>query len=140
MSPKIADGVEVDFNIITVHHWDRLFGGVLLAKSGRLPWATLLRRTFEIDVTRCRKCHARIRILCAITERATITKILEHLGMPVDPPPVLLGVNYYREIAERIPRGWLRDLADLESLRPTCGSPCADDRMCRPRRPGDEWS
>ncbi|XXT19594.1 hypothetical protein WME94_56175 [Sorangium sp. So ce429] len=100
MSPKIAEGVEVDFNIITVHHWDRLFGGVLLAKSRRLPWATLLRRTFEIDVTRCRKCHARIRILCAITERATITKFLEratitkfleHLGMPVDPPPVQRG-------------------------------------------------
>ncbi|WP_437740117.1 hypothetical protein WMF39_31010 [Sorangium sp. So ce1504] len=26
-----------------------------------------------------------------ITERATITKILEHLGMPVDPPPVKRG-------------------------------------------------
>jgi hypothetical protein len=48
--PRIAEGVEVDFNIITVHHWDRLLSGVLLAKSRRLPWATLLRRTFEIDV------------------------------------------------------------------------------------------
>ncbi|XYI04259.1 transposase [Sorangium sp. So ce1128] len=28
---------------------------------------------------------------CAIIERATITKILEHLGMPVDPPPVKRG-------------------------------------------------
>ena len=57
VSPRIAEGVEVDFTLITVHHWDRLFGGVVLAKSRRLPWATLLRRTFEIDVTRCRKCH-----------------------------------------------------------------------------------
>jgi hypothetical protein len=78
--------VEVDFNLITVNHWDRLLSGVLLAKSRHLPWATLLRRTFEIDVTRCRKCHDRIRILCAITQRTTIKKILEHLGMPADPP------------------------------------------------------
>lgn len=40
------------------------------------------------------------------------------------------GVNYYREIADRIPRGWLRGLEDLEPLRPACGSPHADNRPC----------
>jgi hypothetical protein len=50
--------VEFGFNIITVHHWDRLLGEALLAPKPRVPWATLLRRTFEMDVTRCPRCHS----------------------------------------------------------------------------------
>lgn len=41
------------------------------------------------------------------------------------------GVNYYREIAERVPRGWLDRIADLERLRPTCVSPWVEGRRCR---------
>jgi hypothetical protein len=50
VAAKIKGRVELGFNIITVHHWDRLLGGVLLATSPRVPWATLLRRTFEIEI------------------------------------------------------------------------------------------
>jgi hypothetical protein len=32
------------------------------------------------------------------------------------------GVNHYREIAARIPSGWLRKIEDLERLRPNCGT------------------
>ena len=83
--------MELGFNIITVHHWDRLLGGVLLATSPRVPWAMLLRRTFEMDVTRCPRCLGRMRMLSVITQRATIQKILDHLGLPADPPTVKPG-------------------------------------------------
>jgi hypothetical protein len=40
------------------------------------------------------------------------------------------GVNYYREVAARVPRGWLRKIGDLEGRRPTCGSTPKDGRGC----------
>jgi hypothetical protein len=44
------------------------------------------------------------------------------------------GVNYYREIAARVPRGWLSRIADLEPLRPSCGSvPLDGQRGCVPK-------
>jgi hypothetical protein len=37
-------------NILSIAHWERLLGGELYAPLSRLDWATLLRRTFEVDV------------------------------------------------------------------------------------------
>jgi hypothetical protein len=48
-------------NIISVRHWDRLLGGLLYAVSPRVDWATLLRRSFSVDVLECPKCHGRLR-------------------------------------------------------------------------------
>ncbi len=73
-----------DFGI-SVRHLDRLLGGLLLASSPRVDWAKLIRRTFGIDALRCARCAGRLRLLAAITEKATARKILEHLGLPADP-------------------------------------------------------
>jgi hypothetical protein len=35
-----------------VKHWSRLLGGLLYAASPCVDWATLLRRTFEVDGSR----------------------------------------------------------------------------------------
>ena len=69
-------------------HWDRLLGGVLYATSPRVDWATLLRRSFSVDVLECPKCHGRLRVIAVITEREPVRRILAHLGLPTDPPPL----------------------------------------------------
>jgi hypothetical protein len=53
----------------------------------RLDGATLLRRTFAADVLTCPKCHARTRIVAAVTAPAAIRRILEHLGEPAARAP-----------------------------------------------------
>jgi hypothetical protein len=70
---------------ISVRHLDRLLGGLLLALSPRVAWATLVRRTYGWDVLACAGCGGRLRLLSAITEPATAKKILDHLGWPAMP-------------------------------------------------------
>jgi hypothetical protein len=53
-----------------------------------VDWATLLRRSFSVDVMECPKCHGRLRMVAVITEREPVRRILAHLGMPTDAPPV----------------------------------------------------
>lgn len=55
------------------------------ARSHRIDWATLLARV-GIDALKCPRCGGRMRILAAITEPAVIRHILEHLGLPTEPP------------------------------------------------------
>jgi hypothetical protein len=76
--------VITDFGI-SVRHMDRLLHGLLLATAPRVEWAKLMRRTFAIDVLRCARCGGRLRLLAAITDRATARKILEHIGLPAAP-------------------------------------------------------
>ena len=40
-------------NVLGVKHWNRLLGGTLYAASPRVDWASLLRRSFEVDVLAC---------------------------------------------------------------------------------------
>ncbi len=75
-------------NMLSVRHWDRILGGVLYAATPRLDWATLLRRTFSIDVLECPACHGRMRMLGSITERDAVRAILERLAMAADAPCV----------------------------------------------------
>ena len=46
------------------------------------------RRSFDVDVLECPKCHGRLRVVAVITEREPIQRILAHLGLPTDPPAV----------------------------------------------------
>jgi len=54
----------------------------------RIPWAELLERVFRIDVLRCERCGGRIMVLAFLTERASVKKVLEHLGLPTTGPPI----------------------------------------------------
>ncbi len=83
-----ADG-DVAFltpNVLGVRHWSRLLGGLLYATSPRVDWATLLRRTFDVDVLACPSCGGRLRILGEVTEASTVGRILGALGMPIEAP------------------------------------------------------
>jgi hypothetical protein len=82
-----SDVIRLAPNVLSVQHWDRLLGGVLYAASPRVDWASLLRRSFSVDV-QCPKCKGRLRVLAVITERDPISRILAHVGMPTQAPPI----------------------------------------------------
>jgi len=79
--------VEFEFvpESISVQHLERLLGGLLLATSPRVEWTKRLRRTYEIDVLACSRCGERMRLMAAITDKATARKILTHLGLLAEP-------------------------------------------------------
>ncbi len=63
-------------------------------------WATLLRRTFAIDVLQC-PCGGHRRLVALIEKREAVVAILNHLGLPTEvptfaaskPPPLLHGLE-----------------------------------------------
>lgn len=74
-------------NVLSVRHWQRLLGGVLYAATVRIDWATLLRRTFAVDVLECAACHGRLRVLGAVVDASRVRALLERLNLPTDAPP-----------------------------------------------------
>ncbi len=57
-------------------------------RPGRISWACLRKRVFDIDMQHCPNCGAgEIKIIAAILERPAIDKILKHLGLQAQPPP-----------------------------------------------------
>ena len=57
-------------------------------KRKRYTWAKLLARVFKLDLESCAACGGKLRIIAAITSREAMTKILDHLGLPSDPPSI----------------------------------------------------
>src|SRR5262245_19887918 len=57
--------------------------------SPRWSWARLLKRVFALDMARCPWCHeGTLRIIAAIMQGEVIRKILQHLKLSADPPPM----------------------------------------------------
>jgi hypothetical protein len=68
--------------------------------KSRISWAELLKRVFNIDVSRCNKCSVKMKITAAtaaaersctgshaaIEDHKVIRKILSHLGLPTNAP------------------------------------------------------
>jgi hypothetical protein len=69
-----------------VKHWERLLAGQLYAATARVDWATLLRRTFQVDVLQCARCGGRLRIAGEVTEPSIVRLVLEALGLAADAP------------------------------------------------------
>ena len=57
-----------------------------IRRSGRHPWAELMRRVHSFDVLRCDNCGSKKTIVAAITQQEVIQKILGALHLPTDPP------------------------------------------------------
>ena len=53
-----------------------------------LPWAQLLRRVFFIDALKCPRCSAAMLVLAFISDPPVVGRILRHLRLPTDPPPL----------------------------------------------------
>jgi hypothetical protein len=57
--------------------------------SPQWSWARLLKRVFAVDIVRCPLCQeGSLRIIAAITHGEVIRKILRHLKLAADPPPI----------------------------------------------------
>jgi hypothetical protein len=87
-SVQAGDVERLAANVLSVRHWDRLLGGVLYAATPRMDWARLLRRSLGVDVLKCPKCDGRLRVIAAITEAASVARILAHIGVPTEAPAV----------------------------------------------------
>jgi hypothetical protein len=53
-----------------------------------LPWADLLRRVFALDVLVCPTCLGPMTVIAYLTDPNVLCKILRHLGLPTEPPPL----------------------------------------------------
>jgi transposase-like zinc-binding protein/putative transposase len=57
--------------------------------SPRWSWARLLQRVFALEMARCPWCQqGMLRIIAVITQGEVIGKILRHLKLAADPPPI----------------------------------------------------
>jgi hypothetical protein len=54
----------------------------------RYSWAERLRRVYLIDVRTCSNCRGRRTLLAAVHDPGSIRKILQHLGLPSEPPTI----------------------------------------------------
>ena len=55
---------------------------------GVLDWASLLRRVFGEDVTRCPRCGDHLRVLAFLTHPDVTVRILDPLGLGSAGPPI----------------------------------------------------
>jgi hypothetical protein len=52
-------------------------------------WARLLKRVFALDMATCPFCRqGSLRIIAAITQAEVLRKMLRHLKLAADPPPI----------------------------------------------------
>ena len=56
--------------------------------AGRMRWAALLRRVFEVDALRCPRCGSTMRLIAAIEDPDVARRILECLELPSRSPPM----------------------------------------------------
>jgi hypothetical protein len=56
--------------------------------AGRMRWAALLQRVFEVDALRCRRCGSTMRLVAAIEDPKVARRILECLDLPARAPPL----------------------------------------------------
>jgi len=84
---RAHDGLCSPF-ILTDEHLRRLLDGALLMTGPTATWAHLLRRSHDIDVGACPKCHGRLRLMAVVRDREQVRRFLTHLGQRPDPPPI----------------------------------------------------
>ncbi|HNO75855.1 MAG TPA: hypothetical protein PKG49_09660 [Nitrosomonas mobilis] len=53
----------------------------LSSASVRISWARLLKRVFDVDIEHCPHCRGTLKIIAAILESGSTTKILDHSGL-----------------------------------------------------------
>lgn len=64
-------------------------------RRARVPWAQLLLRVFSADVLTCPKCSSPMMVLAFMSDPAVIIKILKHLRLATEPPPLAPARGYW---------------------------------------------
>ena len=57
------------------------------SKPVRMSWARMLKRVYDIDMERC-ACGGKLKFVASIERPEVIEKILTHLGLAAQPPPI----------------------------------------------------
>ncbi len=84
------DGADVPIpNVLSARHLARIGGGLLYAATSNVPWATLLARTFDVDVEACARCSGRLEVRAVVTDHAIARKILETIPITARAPPAV---------------------------------------------------
>ena len=55
--------------------------------KGRMRWAQLLKRVFDIGIEHCPHCGGQLKLIAAIEDLAVIQRILNQLELAAQPPP-----------------------------------------------------
>ncbi|MBI4577198.1 MAG: transposase [Planctomycetes bacterium] len=63
-------------------------GPTVRPRPRRLDWASLLKRVFALDVLECERCGGALEVIAYITDRPVVRRILCHLELPSEPPPL----------------------------------------------------
>jgi hypothetical protein len=63
-------------------------GARLRAADARIPWAELLKRTYDVDALACSKCGGRLRFIAVIMDKAVAREILAAMGEEPDRPVI----------------------------------------------------
>ena len=74
-------------NVLSARHLARIGGGLLFAPSSNVPWATLLARTFDVDVKACARCGGRLVVRAVVTDHDVARRILDAIPTAARPPP-----------------------------------------------------
>jgi hypothetical protein len=90
------DGADVPMpNVLSARHLARIGGGLLYAATSNVPWATLLARTFEVDVKACARCGGRLEVRAVVTDHDIARKILDAIPTTARAPPSIDTVVLY---------------------------------------------
>jgi hypothetical protein len=63
-------------------------GPMAIPPHRHIAWAQLLRRVLDIDALACARCSSPMVVLAFLTDTTVVRKILQHIGLPPDPPTV----------------------------------------------------
>jgi hypothetical protein len=74
-------------------------------------WARLIRRVFEVDPLRCRRCGAEMRLIAFVTDFHQAQKILELRGEETTRPPPLVPRIATHDLSQVEP---VEDIPDLD--------------------------
>jgi hypothetical protein len=74
-------------NVLSTRHLARIGGGLLFAATSNVPWATLLARTFEVDVKACSRCAGRLEVRAVVTDHDIASRILDAIPTAARAPP-----------------------------------------------------
>jgi hypothetical protein len=93
--------MSIDSSPRSARHLSRIGGGLLYAPTSNVPWATLLARTFEVDVKSCARCGGRLDVRAIVTDHDIARKILDAIPSAARAPPTSteLHVVYEPEFA-----------------------------------------
>jgi len=77
-------------------------------------WARLIAKVYQVDPLVCTRCGCRMSILAFVSDRHSISRILEHLGLPSpeqDRPPPVGEIHEITRVAEQgegwgVPTAW----------------------------------